>query len=130
MVHSISVLFLLLSLSNQSRAQDIGVKVDSSTAAEDTTISIKKGNNSAANKKKYVISEGNDAITGDKDVLKKNAEKNWKQACEDWKKETKDLNKENKVISVSCGSMTCAKDGVESSCKSVGTYKIRVLTEE
>ena len=130
MFHSISVLFLLLCLSLVSSAQDIGVKVDSSTAVEDTTISIKKGSNSAVNKKKYVISEGSDDITGDKDVLKKNAEKNWKQACEDWKKETKDLNKENKVISLSCGSMSCSKDGVESVCKSTGSYKIRVLTEE
>ena len=130
MARSIAVLFLLMSVSFVSVAQDIGVKVDSSTAAEDTTISIKKGINSTVNKKKYVISEGVDDITGDKDVLKKSAEKNWKQACEDWKKEIKELNKENKVISVTCGSMTCSKDGVESTCKSAGSYKIRVLTEE
>ena len=90
----------------------------------------KKLKNVSDSKKKYVISEGTDDITGDKDVLKKSAEKNWKQACDDWKKEIKELNKDNKIISVSCGSMTCAKDGVESTCKSSGSYKVRVLTEE
>ncbi len=123
---SVSLLFVL------AMAQEIGLKVEGggSASAEDTTISIKKGSNPTVNKKKYIISEGEEEITGDKDVLKKNADKNWKQACDDWKKEIKELNKDNKVISLSCGSMKCSKDGVESACKSTGSYKIRVLTEE
>lgn len=132
MIRLLSVFISVLFFSVLALAQEVGLKIDTSgsTSTEDTTISIKKGSNPTANKKKYTISEGSEEITGDKDVLKKNAEKNWKQSCEDWKKEIKELNKENKVISVSCGSMTCSKDGVESACKSAGSYKIRVLTEE
>ncbi|OFZ31195.1 MAG: hypothetical protein A2622_00945 [Bdellovibrionales bacterium RIFCSPHIGHO2_01_FULL_40_29] len=122
-------LFAILSLASTTQAQDVGVKVNGISTEEDTTISIKKGAGTA-NKKKYIISEGGEDVVGDKDVLKKNAEKNWKQACDDWKKEVKEMNKDNKVIALSCGSMSCSKEGVESTCKSNGTYKIRILEEE
>ena len=111
-------------------SQEVGVKVDANNTSEDTTISIKKGSNPLTNKKKYVISVGGEEITGDKDVLKKNAEKNWKLSCDEWKKEIKEMNKESKIISLSCGSITCSKEGVESTCKSNASYKIRVLEEE
>ena len=111
-------------------SQEVGVKVDANNTSEDTTISIKKGSNQLTNKKKYVISEGGEEITGDKDVLKKNAEKNWKLSCDEWKKEIKEMNKESKIISLSCGSIACSKEGVESACKSNASYKIRVLEEE
>lgn len=132
MVRLLSVFISVLLFFFLALAQEVGLKVDSGSSAsnEDTTISIKKGNQPAVNKKKYTISDGDEEIAGDKDVLKKNAEKNWKQACDDWKKEIKELNKDNKVISLSCGSMKCTKDGVESACKSTGLYKVRVLTEE
>lgn len=130
MIRKILALITMLSLTYNAFAQEIGVKVDADKTSEDTTISIKKGSSSTINKKKYVISEGGEEVTGDKDVLKKNAEKNWKLACDSWKKEIKEMNTDNKVISLSCGSMSCAKEGVESTCKSNATYKIRVLEEE
>ena len=89
MIRLLSVFISVLFFSVLALAQDVGLKIDTSgsTSTEDTTISIKKGSNSTANKKKYTISEGSEEIIGDKDVLKKNAEKNWKQSCDDWKKE-------------------------------------------
>lgn len=109
-------------------AQDVGVKVNSKSTDENTTISIKRGD--SGSKKKYTISEGEDDISGDKDVLKKIAEKNWRKACDSWKAELKENNKENRIISSNCGAMSCSKDGVESTCHSKATYKIRVLAEE
>lgn len=124
-------ILLSLILVSFAHAQEVGVKIDNAqNTNEDTTISIKKGASATQNKKVYTISEGSEDITGDKDVLKKNAEKNWKKACEDWKKEFKEMNKENKIVSVSCGTMVCAKEGVESTCQSKATTKVRVLTEE
>ena len=124
---------ILLSLifTTATYAQEVGVKVNATTSGnEDTTISIKKGPQTVTNKKVYTISEGSEDVTGDNDVLKKNAEKNWKTACSEFKTEFKEMNKENKIISLSCGTMVCNKEGVESSCKSKATYKVRVLAEE
>ncbi len=118
----------LFLISNLALAQEVGVKVNGSNSAEDTTISIKKG--AATAKKKYVISEGQDDISGEKDVLKKTAERNWKKVCDDWKAELKENNKNHNLISSTCGVMTCIKEGVESSCTSKGSYKIRTLSEE
>ncbi len=112
-----------------SIAEDVGLKVDKINAQEDTTISISKGNKKS-NSKKYTISEGEDQITSDKEVVKKEAQQSWKMACSDWKKEFKDLNKDNKIISMSCGTMNCTKDGAESTCSSVAKYKVRVVVEE
>ena len=129
-MNGFTTLLLIFLFSLVSHSQEVGVKVDTNNTSEDTTISIKKGSNQLTNKKKYIISEGGEEVTGDKDVLKKNAEKNWKLACDEWKKEIKEMNKDSKIISLSCGSMTCSKEGVESTCKSNATYKIRVLEEE
>ena len=128
MTQFLSQIFLTLLFSGITNAQDVGVKVNDINPNQDTTISIKKGDTSA--KKKYTISEGSEDIGGEKDVLKKNAEKNWKKACDDWKSEMKTNNKDNKIIAISCGVMSCSKDGVESECQSKASYKIRVLSEE
>lgn len=109
-------------------AQEVGVKVDKVNASEETTISIKKG--ATGNKKIYSVVEGEHDVTGDKDVVAKGAEKNWKAACTEWKKEFREDNKENKIISMTCGRMTCDKEGVETTCKSLAKYKIRTLAEE
>lgn len=106
------------------------VDVNGVNTSENTTIEIKKGSSSGVNKKKYEINEGTDEVAGDTEVLLKTAQNSYKQACKDWKAEIKEGNKENKVISISCGTMRCSKEGVESLCKSTGTYKVRVLVEE
>ncbi|MBC7421319.1 MAG: hypothetical protein H7328_11375 [Bdellovibrio sp.] len=122
-----SILLIAL-LSLTAHAQDVGVKLDNVNAAQETTISIKKGD--VAAKKKYTLSEGEEEITGDKEVVMKSAEKNWKTACTDWKKEFKEMNKENKVVSMTCGRMKCSKEDVESTCSSTAKYKVKVLSEE
>ena len=125
------VLFIILTLGLFSTvtAEEVGLKVDKINAQEDTTISISKGNKKT-DRKKYTIAEGEDQITSDKEVVKKEAQQSWKMACSDWKKEFRDLNKDNKIISMSCGVMNCTKDGVESTCASVAKYKVRVVVEE
>lgn len=120
---------LTLGLLSIATAEEVGLKVDKINAQEDTTISISKGNKKS-NTKKYTISEGENEITSDKEVVKKEAQQSWKVACSDWKKEFKDLNKDNKIISMTCGKMNCTKDGVETTCASVAKYKVRVVVEE
>ena len=122
--------FLLINLIVSSAAfgQDVGVKVNNIDVAQDTTISIKKGETTA--KKKYTISEGEDDIAGDKSSIMKDAEKSWKAACTEWKKEFKETNKDNKIIALNCGRIRCAKEGVESLCESKAKYKVRVISEE
>lgn len=126
----LATIAISIAICNFAFAQDVGVKVDHINASEDTTISIKKGDTNSKSKKKYEMTEGSEEIVGDKDVLKKNAEQNWKKACEDFKKEIKENNTDNKIVAISCGKMNCMKEGVESTCQSKGTYKIRVLVEE
>lgn len=121
------ILILTLTASFQVFAE-VGVKVDKIDTNQDTTISIQKGK--TLNQKRYVVSEGDHEVVGDKDVVAKSAEKNWKNECSEWKKEFRADNKNNTVISVSCGKMQCAKEGVETTCSSVGKYKIKTLAEE
>ncbi len=112
---------------NTANTEEVGVKVDTS---QDTTISIKKGANATLAKKKYSIVEGEHDVVGDKDVIAKSAEKNWKTECADWKKEFRADNKDNKIISVVCGRMKCDKVGVETTCQSQAKYKMKTLSEE
>lgn len=125
----LSAVFVLIAGIQTVQAEEkTSVKIQDMDTAQDTTISIKKG--SSAAKKKWDITEGEEEITGDKSALLKDAEKNWKAACADWKKEFKEMNKENKVVSMNCGKMVCSKEGVESTCVSKATHKVRVLSEE
>jgi hypothetical protein len=123
----LSALFVLATTAHAE--EKVGVKIDDMNTSQDTTISIKKGSN-ATNTKKWVLTEGEEDITGDKDVTMKKAENNWKTACKEWKAEFKEMNKENKVVSMSCGKMVCSKEGVESTCVSKATHKVKTLSEE
>ncbi len=111
-------------------AEEVGVNVNKVDTSQDTTISIKKGSSATEAKKKYSIVEDTHDVVGDKDVVGKAAEKNWKAACTEWKKEFRDDNKDNKIISTTCGRMACAKEGVETTCQSKAKYKIKTLSEE
>ncbi|WP_413585665.1 hypothetical protein [Bdellovibrio sp. HCB274] len=112
---------LVTLLVSVSFAQSIGVK--DIPADGDTTISVKKGS-TADNK--YEVTSGEDDIEGEEANLIKEARANWKKACADWKKELKDLNKDNQVLSMNCGKMVCSKDGVENTCSSKATYKLKI----
>lgn len=97
-------------------AEDIHVDVNHSPSDKNTKI--------------YEITEGQEDITGDKSTLKKTAEQNWKKACHQWSAEFKKTNKENSIISYNCGKMDCSKEGVETTCTSKATHKVKVLVEE
>ncbi|MEK2689246.1 hypothetical protein [Bdellovibrio sp. GT3] len=112
---------LVTLLVSVSFAQSIGVK--DIPADGDTTISVKKGS-TADNK--FEVTEGEDEIQGDEATMIKDARVNWKKACADWKKELKELNKDNQVLSMNCGKMICAKDGVENTCTSKAKYKLKI----
>jgi hypothetical protein len=122
------LLSIVLAFSIHGFAAEVGVKVNKIDSNEDTTISIEKGKKN--NFKHYAISEGEHDLTGDKDVVAKSAELNWKQACKDWKQEFRTDNKDNKIISITCGKMSCSKEGVETTCTSMAKYKVKTLAEE
>jgi hypothetical protein len=122
------LLTIVLAFSIQGIAAEVGVKVNKIDSNEDTTISIEKGKKSPY--KHYVMSEGEHDLSGDKDVVAKSAEINWKKECNEWKKEFRLDNKDNKIISITCGKMSCSKEGVETTCTSQAKYKIKTLAEE
>lgn len=125
----LSALFVLSVGSLQVHAEEkTSVKIQDMDTTQDTTISIKKGATAAT--KKWTLTEGEEEISGDKAVLLKEAEKNWKAACKEWKAEFKEMNKENKIVSMNCGKMVCSKEGVESTCVSKATHKVKTLSEE
>jgi hypothetical protein len=123
------ILSFVFTIATAVYATEVGVKVDKVDASQDTTISIQKGK-SATLKKRYEVSTGEHEIAGDKDVVLKDAEKKWSAACKEWKKEFREDNKDNKIVSISCGRMTCSKEGVESTCISNAKYKIKTVIEE
>jgi hypothetical protein len=94
-------------------------------ATEDTTISIKKGQQTNM-EKAFEIVEGNGDIEGDPNVLIKSARDEWKKACESWKNEIKDLNKENQILVVNCDAPACKSEASGTVCKSTGSYKLKV----
>ena len=122
----LSALFILAATAHAE--EKVGIKINDMDTTQDTTISIKKG--AQPNSKKWVLSEGEEEISGDKDAMMKNAEKSWKQACKEWKAEFKEMNKDNKIVSINCGKMNCSKEGVESTCVSKATHKVKTLSEE
>lgn len=105
-------------------AQTMGIK--DIPADGDTTIKIEKGGKTT---NKFEITEGTDTIEGDPAPLLKEARANWKIACTEWKKELKELNKENQVISMSCGTMSCATSAMETTCSSTGKNRIKVKVQ-
>jgi hypothetical protein len=122
------LLTVAFAFSLQGHSAEVGVKVNKIDSNEDTTISIEKGKKN--NFKHYAISEGEHDLSGDKDVVAKSAEINWKKECNEWKKEFRADNKDNKIISITCGKMSCSKVGVETTCSSMAKYKIKTLAEE
>lgn len=109
-------------------AQNVGVSVDKINADENTTIEIRKGNQSSTVNKgaQFEITQGEDSVEGEPAPLLKEARNNWRKACQDWKKELKDLNKENSILSMSCGTQNCTTQSMETVCTSKATYKLRV----
>lgn len=122
------LLTVVFAFAIQGFAAEVGVKVNKIDTNEDTTISIEKGKKS--HYKHYVMSEGEHDLSGDKDVVAKSAEINWRKECNEWKKEFRADNKDNKIISITCGKMSCSKEGVETTCSSQAKYKIKTLAEE
>lgn len=123
-----------------SYAQSVNIKDVDASDAEETTISIRKGPqaNSATTSVSapvkcqpvYEISEGTEELVGEGNLMNKPAKQNWTKACDDWKKEFRASNKSNQVISINCGSASCANEFNEVVCKSTATYKVKVKLSE
>ena len=122
------LLVVLVFSSFQVFSAEIGVKVNQNDTNQDTVISIEKGKKN--HYRHYVITDGEHDLTGDKNVVANAAELNWKKDCNEWKKEFRLDNKDNKIISVTCGKMSCIKEGVETTCSSQAKYKIKTLGED
>lgn len=115
-------LVLVLFFSTQVFAQKVGIK--DIPADGDTTISIKKGDQTKA---EFEIVTDQAQISGEPEILSKAARTSWKKACDEWKKEIRELNKDNQVLSLNCGTPKCTKtDMTETVCTSDANYKLRV----
>jgi len=121
-----TLVFALLSVPLIVFAQKVDLK-DLDTDAEETNIKISKGKSSGKEKCEQVweITEGTADVSGEPNVMQKEAKSNWKKACDDWKKEFRADNKENKIITISCGSAECSSDAAGKSCVSKASYKIK-----
>lgn len=118
---TLSILMMCVSLS--AFAQTASIKDIPADAEGETTISISKGKNGQA---EFQITEGTAEISGDPEILMKEARNSWKKECAEWKKEIKELNKENQVLALSCNSAQCSKNNMtETVCMSQGTYKVK-----
>lgn len=114
-----------IGFADQGRAQTAHIKDIPADQEGTTTISISKGDKKIS--QEFEITEGSSAVSGEPEVLQKEARNSWKKECADWKKELKELNKENSILMMNCGQPDCAKTGMsETICKSEATYKIKV----
>ncbi len=124
MKQNLNLLTLILALSSPTWAQK--TSISDIPMGENTTISIKKGEDAAKAEKQYEIVEGHGHIEGDANLMTKEARSHWKKACDQWKKEIIDNNRDSKVMVTDCGKPTCASQGTEGTiCQSEGTYKIK-----
>jgi len=114
---------LMACISVSAFAQTASVK--DIPADGDTTISISKGKNT---QNEYQVTDGTADITGEPNVLDKEARASWKSECDSWKKELKETNKGsgNELMAVNCNKPSCAKnENSQTVCTSSATYKMR-----
>jgi hypothetical protein len=114
---------LLISLSSFAQK----AAVTDIPAEGNTVITVEKGVKKEGSDKAWEIVEGNSEISGDPELMQKEARASWKTACSDWKKEIKELNKSNEVLVLNCNKPSCAKaDANQTVCESTGIYKVKV----
>ena len=108
-------------------AQTVDVK--DVTPDDDTTIEIRKTRGEDKRRKAealWEVHDGTNDIEGDPKPMSKEARTSWKIACDEWQKSFRADNKDNKVISISCGTPTCASTSNGSTtCSSTAKYKIK-----
>jgi hypothetical protein len=90
-----------------------------------TTYEISKNKKNSNCENQWEITDGSAEVTGEPNVMLKEANASWKKACEDWKKEFRADNKENKIINVSCNKPDCSSDAAGKVCVSKATYKVK-----
>ena len=112
---------LMMCASVSAFAQTAGIK--DIPADGDTTISITKGKDK---QNEFHIDEGKADISGEPEILEKEARKSWKAECAEWKKEFRDLNKDNQILAMTCNNPTCTKNATSQTvCTSEATYKVK-----
>lgn len=78
-------------------------------------------------KNQFEIVDGTNEVEGEPGSTTSSARSKWQKACEIWKGETKDLNKMNQVVSMSCGSASCAyQENGTYICSSTAAYKLKI----
>ena len=91
-------------------------------AQDNTTVTIKKGDDPD-----FTIVTDTAEIAGDPVVGDKEARDSWKSDCTAWKAELKELNKESQIISMNCGvPKASAAHNAATIYMSTGIYKVRV----
>jgi hypothetical protein len=77
--------------------------------------------------KQFEIVDGTNEVEGEPGQDTSGARSKWQKSCDVWKGETKDLNKMNQVVSMSCGSPSCAfQENGTYICSSTAAYKIKI----
>ena len=80
-----------------------------------------------ASVKQFEIVDGTNEVSGEPGQDTSGARTKWQKSCDVWKSETKDLNKMNQVVSMSCGSPSCAfQDNGTYICSSTAAYKLKI----
>lgn len=80
----------------------------------------------ASEKKHFEVIDGTAPVTGEPGNNTEGARTKWSKACSEWKAETKELNKENQVLSLVCGSASCAyQENGTYVCSSTAVYKLK-----
>ncbi|CAN5488677.1 hypothetical protein BH10BDE1_BH10BDE1_22880 [soil metagenome] len=81
----------------------------------------------AKESKQFEIIDGTNEVAGDPGQDTTAARAKWQKSCDVWKGETKDLNKMNQVVSMSCGSPSCAfQENGNYVCSSTAAYKLKI----
>jgi hypothetical protein len=125
MKYVLSSILLIGSVAMAQKTSITDIPTDSNTV-----ITVKKGDDKTTAEKNFEIVEGSGEVSGDPQLMNKEARASWKAACNDWKKEIKELNKTNEIIVLNCNKPNCQKsDGGQTVCESNGDYKVKVKTK-
>ncbi len=125
MKYVLSSILLIGSVAMAQKTSVTDIPTDSNTV-----ITVKKGDDKSTTEKNFEIVEGSGEVSGDPQLMNKEARASWKAACNDWKKEIKDLNKTNEIIVLNCNKPNCQKsEGGQTVCESNGDYKVKVKTK-
>lgn len=111
-------------------AENPTIAVTGVPADQESTITIRKGRDSAKTEPDYRIESGTEEISGDPVAGQEESYMTWKAACNEWKKDMREMNGKA-LIALSCGTPRSVRDkSSRVTQSSTGTYKLKVRVRE